>query len=264
MSSTSARIYNLISALFFILTIGMIAVVVYLFITIDPDARKPQIILPTPVVIPTETPSATPTATATHTYTPTATTTHTLVPSETPTPTHTLTPSETPTPTITASATITATPTITHTPSATPTETPTPTPTGPSPTPTPTDSPFVFGVPTGVEFRANVTNTAGCAWQSIAGTVIGMDGQPVTNRFYVRVFNANSTFEQLVETGTNSFYEPIAGWEIQVSSIINMDTYFVRLETTTGVVLSDNIQVDFPQDCGSNVAYVRFVQTRSG
>jgi hypothetical protein len=257
-----SRIYNIISAIFFTLTVIMIAVTVYLFVTIDPEARKPQIILPTQVVIPTETPTATFTATATQTNTPTPTTTQTPVPSATLTATHTLTPSPTATPTVTASPTITATPTITYTPSVTPTETPTATPTGPSPTPTPTDSPYLFGAPTGVEFRPNTTNMAGCAWQSVAGTVIGMDGQPLTTRFTVRVFNNN--FEQLVETGTNSFYEPIAGWEIQVSNIVNMDTYFVRLETTTGIVLSDNIQVNFPQDCGSNVAYIRFVQTRSG
>lgn len=263
MSSTSARIYNLISAIFFLLTIGMIGLVAYLFITINPDARKPQIILPTQIVIPTETPTNTATATATNTHTPTPTNTLTLVPSATLTATHTVTPSPTQTATVTASPTITATPTITFTPSITPTETPTATPTGPSPTPTPTDSPFIFGVPAGAEFRPNTTNMAGCAWQSIAGTVISLDGQPVTTPFYIRVFG--DTFnEQLVQTGTNSFYEPIAGWEVQVSNIINMNTYFVRLETTTGVVLSDNISINFPQDCGSNVAYVRFVQLRGG
>jgi hypothetical protein len=263
MSSTSARIYNIISALFFILTIGFIGVVAYLFITIDPEARKPQIVLPTQVTIPTETPTNTHTATSTFTHTPTATTTNTLAPTQTLTPTHTLTPSPTLTATVTASPTITATPTITMTPTETPTATPTPTPTGPSATPTPTDSPFLFAVPTGIDFRPNTTNMAGCAWQSIAGTVIGIDGQPVTTPFNIRVWN-NSSFNQYVQTGTNSFYEPIAGWEVQVSNIVNMETYYVRLETTTGVVLSENIQIDFPQDCGSNVAFIRFVQTRSG
>ncbi len=263
MSSTSARIYNIISAIFFILTIGFIGVVAYLFVTIDPESRKPQIILPTQVTIPTETPTHTYTATATLTHTPTATTTSTLAPTETLTPTHTLTPSPTHTATVTASPTITATPTITMTPTETPTATPTPTPTGPSPTPTPTDSPFLFALPEGVDLRPNITNMAGCAWQSIAGTVIGIDGQPMTTPFNVRVWG-NNFAEQLVQTGTNSFYEPIAGWEVQVSNMINMETYYVRLETTTGIALSEDIQIDFPQDCGSNVAFIRFVQTRSG
>jgi hypothetical protein len=266
MSRSTARIYNFISLLFLLLTIGMIALVIFMFTSVDPEARQPQIAFATRIVIPTETPTETftPTLTLTATATPTntlsPTPSETAIPSSTSTPTETLTPTPTSTWTVTPSPTITFTPSITPTPTNTPLPSPTPTPTGPSPTPTATDSPYMFMQDGETEFRPNVGNVAGCAWQSIAGTVIGMDGLPTAQRYVVRVFNNNVNYA--VQTGTNSFYDPVAGWEIQVSNIINADTYFVRLESLGGLVISADMQVSFPQDCNANVAFMTFRQLR--
>ncbi|TVR21648.1 MAG: hypothetical protein EA396_07945 [Anaerolineaceae bacterium] len=102
---------------------------------------------------------------------------------------------------------------------------------------------------------------AGCAWQSVSGRVLNIDGTSSERRYIVRVFNDG--FGQVVETGTNSFFDPLSGWEIQVSNIINDLTYFVRLESLGGTVISPDIQVTFPQDCNGNVAFVEFAQVRS-
>ncbi len=268
MSRSTARIYNFISLLFLLLTVGMVGLVSFLFLTVDPEARQPAVAFATRIVIPTETPSDTPTSTNTLTVTPSPTNTLSPTPSETAVPSATLTPTETLTPTATTTLTVTPSPTITFTPSITPTATntplpsPTPTPTGPSATPTATDSPFLFSQEGITEFRPNIANVAGCAWQSVAGTVFGLDGLPSPQRYVVRVFNNNVNFA--VQTGTNSFYDPVAGWEIQVANIINAETYFVRLESLGGIIISSDVQVTFPQDCGSNVAFVTFRQTRSG
>lgn len=110
------------------------------------------IIVPTLMVLPSQTPTdiftATPTLTPTPTETPTPT--DTAAPTDTPTPTPTNTPSATPTNSPTA--TPSDTPTLTATPTPTATLTPSQTPT-PSDTPTPTWTPTITPTPrpTGIE-----------------------------------------------------------------------------------------------------------------
>jgi hypothetical protein len=137
------------------------------------DAAQ-DVVIPTLMVLPTETPTSTPsrtpiptwTDTPTLTVTPSATPTDTPVPtytpSHTPTPTQTFTPSNTPTftltptPSATPTATVTSSPTSTFTitPSLTPSRTPTPIPTlTPSLTPTP-------NAPQILSFSASANNVA--------------------------------------------------------------------------------------------------------
>ena len=115
-----------------------------------PEAKKGEIKIPTPQVIPpTITPTPTPTATPTSTPTPTPTSTPTATPTSTPTPTPTATPTSTPRPTATAVPTPTLRPTATAIPTATPLPTATVTPTATPPptakipsTPKPTSTPL--------------------------------------------------------------------------------------------------------------------------
>ena len=212
--------------------------------------------IPTAYIPPTETPSSTPTdtLTPTHTYTPT----DTLTPTETRSPT----PSITPSPTISDTPTITYTPSSTYTPSASPTFTPTATPTGPTETFTPTTIPYLYALRDNqVILTANSFNSAGCAWQGIGGQVFDTAGGEKTTAsgLMVHVFGPN--VDQKEPVGSNSIYG-LSGWEVEVDTKINANTYFVELQSGSGTIISPRIQVTFPQDCAKNVALVRFVQTR--
>lgn len=249
-----ATLFNALSILFFILTLAVATGVVALLAS--PPPPTPVADLPTLAPpLPTLTPSNTPTPTIPPTFTPSPTNTLTLTPS--------LTPSLTPTPsaTLTATPTITDTPGPTNTPENTPTPQPTPTPTGPTAIPTETEIPFAFRLREEPRFLQNFANTLGCSWQGIGGQVFRLDGSEFFGAFRVRVFNSTGTFEQLVNIGTNSFYGPVTGWEVQVAPAPNTETYFVQLETQFSVA-SPRVQVTFPGNCLQNVALVNFIQSR--
>jgi hypothetical protein len=203
------------------------------------------------VVVPTATPTFTPTITRTplpSTFTPTFTPTTTA----TRTPTSTLT--------VEASATITPTPTITTTllPSETPTETPTVTATlGTPPTSPP---PFIFGNQP-IQFTANTSNTAGCAWQGIAGQVLDLAGQSYLNPLVVEVSGGGLPSVITAQTGSNTLYGA-SGFEIQIANGINTATYFVQLKSTAGTIIASQVQVTFPGTCEGNRAMVTFNQLR--
>lgn len=261
MSRSGAAIYNAISFLFLLLTVGMVIFVVVMLATQEPEpeatvALPTRFISPTPSDTLSPTPSETPIPSLTPTNTPTLTLTltPTIAPSDT--------PSVTPTQSITPTPSITFTPSVSPTPTVTASPTPTPTPTGPSPTPLPTLSPFLFDQRGEVEFRPNTANISGCAWQSVAGFVLGLNGGSTPERYRIHVYNQASTFSIRVETGSNSFYDPTSGWEVKVSDFITSESYLVQLESLGGTPISAPVSVTFPQDCNANVAVVRFIQTR--
>lgn len=97
----AARIYNLITFLFLLMSCGVVAFVGFRLSQPPPQVSQPSIALPTQVELPTVTPTFTPTNTPTLTFTP--------FPTDTPPPTETPLPSATPLP---------------SEPTATPTETP--------------------------------------------------------------------------------------------------------------------------------------------
>lgn len=253
MNRNTANIYNGISILFLTLT-ALVVIFVISGLTGPADDSEAVVVLPTGLVLPTVTPSFTPTETPTQTVTPT--------------PTDTPTPTTTPTATITLapSATITETPGPSPTPSDTPTPevslTPSPTETSSFPTMTftPTTSPFFFELSGEVFFGPNGVNSAGCAWQGVGGSIIALDGSEATTIYQVRVFGGG--IERVVQTGSNSLYGLNSGWEVPIGTQINTQTYFIRLETTVGTPLSENVQVTFPGDCNGNSAIVRFAQTQ--
>jgi hypothetical protein len=253
MGQGSARIFNLISIIFLLLAVGWIVYVVVQILRPAPVSQQAAAALPTAYVIPTGTPTNTPL--------PTSTATDTL------TPTITLTPTETPTQTAipSASATITETlgptdtPTLTPTLPATFTPTLTETPSGPTATLAPTLSPYPFILRENrVDFTQNFTNTAGCAWQGVGGQVFDLSTQPLTG-YIVHVFGGD--IDRFVRTGDNTNYG-VAGWEQQLATAINSNTYYVELQSPQGTVVSERVQVNFTSDCARNLALVNFIQTR--
>lgn len=246
------RVFNFISFIFILLTVLWIAFVISRLLgpTVDVQAEAA---LPTPVTIPSLTPSVT--------LPPSST------PTDTPPPTETLTPTVTPTetPTLTVSPTITETPGPTDTPTATPTPpatfTPlaTDTPSGPTATFTATTSPFPFDLRENeIVFTQNFANQAGCAWQGVGGQVFDLTGAAL-NGLRVHVFGPN--IDRFVDSGSNTQYGA-GGWEQPVDNVINTNAYFVELQTAAGTVISPRVQVTFPGDCARNLALVRFIQTR--
>lgn len=253
MGQGSARIFNVISLIFLLLSIGWIVYVVMRLLGPAPVSQQETLALPTAIVLPTLTPTNTPV--------PTNTPTSTL------TPTITLTPTETPTLTVPppASATITDTPGPTDTPAdtatspATFTPTPSETPSGPTVTQAPTISPFPFILRENtVNFTQNFANTAGCAWQGLGGQVFDLNTQPLSG-YIIHVFGGD--IDRFVRSGDNTNYG-VAGWEQQVSNAISGNTYYVELQSPQGTVVSERVQVSFPSNCDQNLALVNFIQTR--
>lgn len=250
-------LYNGISLIFLLLTVGVVVVVGYMM-TQPPDDGGSVAALPTQRILPTVTPVP-----PTNTPRPTLPPTLTPTPTDTPTLTATVsaTPTDPPTPTITDTPGPTLEPSSTPTPEESPTPTVTNTPAGPTGIPTPTTQPFLFSVPEGqIVFQTNNVNTAGCAWQGIGGRVLDMNGLEVGRQFQVRVFSQG--FESVTTTGSNSLYGQITGWEVPVGNQISPSTYFVRLETLVGTPVSPDVQVTFPGNCNTNSAIVTFVQQR--
>lgn len=270
MGRGSARVYNIISLIFFVLTIAAIVLVVARMMEPPPPppavaAIPTQLVLPT--LTPTETPSNTPTPTRTPTLTPTITPsitpteTHTLIPTLTQSPTFTHTPTFTPSPTFTIMPTLTITNTLVITPTDMPTEV-TPSPTFNSFTPQPLEptlSPFPFTLKDGQAILTiNFANSAGCAWQGIGGQVTDMNDQPI-GQIRVHVFGPG--VDTYTASGTNTLYGP-SGWEVPLSNAVNTDTYYVELQSAQGTPISETVQVTFPGACGQNLALVNFRQTR--
>jgi hypothetical protein len=246
LGSGSDRNFNIISLVFVGLTAFACIIFVLLFLTGGPT-EEPLGDLPPTIAVPTAT--ATPSPTITRTPLPaTFTATYTATTTETRTPTPTLT--------VEASATITPTATITTTslPSETPTETPQPSATfGTPPTSPP---PFPFGNQP-VQFTSNNTNTAGCAWQGIAGQVLDLAGQSYTNPLTVEVSGGGLPSVISAQTGSNTLYGA-SGYEIQIANGINTGTYFVQLKSGSGTVVASQVQITFPGTCEGNLALVNF------
>lgn len=246
-------IYNIISLVFLVLSLLVVVFVIARMGTPPIERESSVLVVPTAVILPSQTPSNTPTLTPrpTETLTPT----NTLIPTNTETPTPTTTVS----PTITETLAPTETPTITLTPSETSVP-PTETPSGPTSTPEPTLSPFLYDLRNGqVIFTQNFANTAGCAWQGLGGQVFDINGLPL-NGLRIHVFN--NQFDQFVDSGSNSLYGA-GGWEVPVGSVISTNIYFVELLSPGGTVISPRVQVGFPSDCLKNLALVNFEQKRA-
>lgn len=256
MGDRSGRIYNIISVIFLLLTIVVLVLGLSRFMG-PPPGRPDVILVPTELVLPTLTATLTPSSTLPPTWTPTPT--HTF----TPTPTETMLPSPTASLTITSTLTQTPLPTFTEPATSTPTITPTNTvdvPLPPAATAQPEQSPFPFRLRNNqVAFTSNFANTAGCQWQGFGGAAFDLSGAPL-NGIRVHIYDGQ-TVDLYTASGTNTLYGP-GGWEMQVATGINAQTYFVELQSATGTIVSPTVQVTFPGSCEGNLAVVNFEQTR--
>lgn len=230
------RLYNAVSVLFFIATLGVVTFVIA------------QLVVPPPVtpvsLLPTIAPDL-PTVTPTETGTATSTATRTLPPSFTPAP---------PTNTSTATATSTTTPRPTDT--AAPTNTPTTTH-----TPTNTPIPFPYIVDGTPELRANFANSLGCDWQGVGGQVFDATGLELTTEqaAQLRVHVFSDRTDMSVRLGTNSFYGARTGWEVGTATSAVAELVYAQLELADGTPQSNIAEIDFPANCEGNVAIVNFV-----
>lgn len=272
MGQGRAQIYNLISILFLVLTVGAIVLIGARMAAPPPAATPVAFSVPTSAVLPTITPSFTPTFTLTPTAT--LTLTPTITPSISPTVTWTLIPSLTPSltstipPTLTPSLTPippTLEPSLTITATLPPTETgvPTVTPVGggfiPQNTvPPPSPYPFVLR-DNQVIYTSNFANTAQCAWQGIGGQVFDVNGQPLAN---MRVHVFGNGVDLFTTSGTNTLYG-LSGWEVPLNTTVTSNSYIVELQTSEGTIVSPQITVTFVPDCTKNLALVNFAQTRA-
>lgn len=104
------------------------------------------------------------------------------------------------------------------------------------------------------------TNGEGCAWQSIAGEVRGLQGQALTGLF-VSVTADEFDFENLQRTGSEPRFGT-SGYEVVLGQTPLEAEYVVRLLNTTGVPLSEPIIVRTLPSCDRNVAVLNFIQNR--
>lgn len=264
----STTLLDAITLLFVVLTVGVVGLVVLII-------SNPQIALnpfPPPTVIPiVYPPTLTPSPTATFT------------------PTITLTPTATATPTDTATPTPTATPTNTETPTPTPTEVlagagsgPDAIPVEPSALPplddgsgmgvpdtsppaavdspsfaAPTRSPFPFTA-SEVRYEPN-PGEEGCQWLSIAGSVTGINGEPLPA---LAVEISGDDFRTVQFSGSAPRWGA-GGFEVNLGAAPRTLTYTVRVLGPTGGPVSDLVYVETGNTCQRNVAIVEFRQNHS-
>ncbi|HVO41405.1 MAG TPA: hypothetical protein VMT34_02225 [Aggregatilineales bacterium] len=233
---------DVITAIFLILTVGVVAYSILLYANpqsvLNPfPPATPQVIL----VIPTDPPTNTPTKTFTPlpaTYTP--------IPSLTPSFTATI-PTNTPT--------ASYTPVIAVARTAPPGATRPPARTAATVHPQYTLSQFPFTV-NPVHYVANTTKE-GCNWQSIVITALDLEDKPakgvVAHVSQPPNLDEYDPLNQHSQIGDNTF-------EVLLGSTPRDDQYTIQLVNRTGGPISDLVTVPTKSACDQNVVVVTFVQ----
>lgn len=251
----SSGIFDLITVIFLVLTVGMSG----LMVLIINDPRTALNPFPPPTSVPTITlPTLTPSATITPTSTATGTATASGTPTDTPTAT------ETPLPTITPTPTVSPTPVL---PGVEPQATPLPTAAGlddgsgteiegPARTPyaAPTRSPLPFTA-SEIRYESNAGQD-GCQWMSIAGTITGMDGEPLP-ALAVELSGENY---RSVQFSGSALAWGAGGFEFQLGFTPHADAYTLRVLGPTGGSVSEAIDITTGDTCQTNVAIVDLIQ----
>ncbi|PJF35314.1 MAG: hypothetical protein CUN49_11205 [Candidatus Thermofonsia Clade 1 bacterium] len=241
---------DVITAFFLLLSVGVIALTVLLIA--NPYAPLNPFPPPTPLallVLATPEPTLTPSAT----FTP--------EPPTVPPPTEP--PTATPTEAPTATATETPTPTITPTPVVGGIISLAPTPTLfeiPPATQSGTRSPYPFSLKA-IRYQAH-DGSEGCRWQSLAGLVLNLQGQPRTREegnLTVRITSADGNIDEFHYTGEQPKFGP-SGFEAFLGTTPRVGDYTVQLLGITGVPISEKVTVQTRSGCDENVVVVEFVQ----
>lgn len=111
----------------------------------------------------------------------------------------------------------------------------------------------------GVVYVPN-SNSNGCDWASIAGTVTGLEGEPLTG-YRIRILDAGDPNARPVEIFSGSaptFGE--SGFELPLGNAPRAGRYDVQLLNPSSVPLSDAFRIVTRATCEENVAIVSFVQ----
>jgi hypothetical protein len=230
---------DVITAIFLILTVSVIAITVLLIANPQsPLNPLPPSPLPTIIVLATAAPTNTPTKT------------DTPLPAS-PTPIATITPSFT--------ATVpTNTPTSSYTPVIAVRATVGSPAAGRTPSPAYTQSTFPFTVNT-IRYVANTTKD-GCSWQSIIVLALDLNKQPIKGLLAHIVSPPNmdewDPLNQHSQLGDNTL-------EVVLGSVPREDQYTVTLVNHTGNAISDVINVQTHTACDQNVAVVTFMQNHA-
>jgi hypothetical protein len=182
-----------------------------------------------------------------------------------PTRTASVTPSpEPPTPTV---PTATLTLTLTTTPSLTPTATFTPVFSGGAATPTlPPDQPqpqytrSLFPFTATVSYQQNATAEA-CNWQSIAGAVFDLQGNPVPG-LALRITSQDQSIDEYHYTGQQKRFGE-SGFEAYLGASPRAGRFTVQLLGRTSQPISDSIQITTRTTCEENVVFITFQQNHS-
>jgi hypothetical protein len=162
-------------------------------------------------------------------------------------------------PTWTPSPSITAGPTATRAATATPTGTAKATATGITALPGATNTLAVFPFTLQGEVVTYVRNATedACAWQSIAGQVFDLNGEPII-QLPIQV-TGDKGFDDLVFSGSETRFGA-SGYEVFLSDTPVEAEYIVQLFSTTGMPLSERVVVRTLESCDRNVAIANFVQ----
>lgn len=125
---------------------------------------------------------------------------------------------------------------------------------GAGPAATPTRSAFPFTAEP-VRYEAN-DNDQGCQWLSIAGTIIGLNGEPLPG---LAIEIEGENFRSVLFSGSAERWGP-AGFEFNLGSAPRAVVYTLRIKGPTGGPISDRIRVETGSTCQQNVAIVEFIQ----
>ncbi|MCS6871038.1 MAG: hypothetical protein NZ571_06230 [Anaerolineae bacterium] len=238
---------DVITAFFILLSVGVMALTVLLIA--NPYAPINPFPPPTPLallVLATPEPTLTPSATFTP-EPPTIPPPPTQTPTETPSPTATETPTSTITPTPVVGGVVTLAPTATLSEALPATR-------------SGTRSPYPFSLHA-IRYQAH-DGSEGCRWQSLAGLVLNMQGQPRTREegsLTVRITSADGNIDEFHYTGEQPKFGP-SGFEAFLGTTPRVGDYTVQLLGITGVPISEKVTVQARSGCDENVVVVEFIQ----
>lgn len=169
----------------------------------------------------------------------------------------------TPSPSPTGRATVTSSPTatVTVTPTGTGTRIPSPTPTltPVTATATSTGAPFDYVLQTGspvfTEYFAGPNPNTLCDWAGLAGQVFDING---FGKVGVTVHVFGSGVNERVTSGSFSSDYGAGGWEVNVHVQPVERDYTVRIETSGGTPLSEDVEVTTRDSCDENLVLINF------
>jgi hypothetical protein len=110
-----------------------------------------------------------------------------------------------------------------------------------------------------VSYAANETER-GCDWASIAGTVTGMEGEPLENyAVHIVEMDDPDQLDVRVFSGASQVFGP-GSFELVLGGAPREGGYTVQLFTPAGAPVSEVVEVHTRANCEENVAIVDFVQ----